>query len=116
MGHSSCPAKSPNFNGSDDISTLKNHYQLSIVPLPLLLQSDPNTLYSKYSSLNIDRDQDLIIQDIIEGKRGLARRRTSWLKNLHQWFEMSTPTLFRSATDKVKILLMTANVLGGQVS
>ena len=56
----------------------------------------------------------VIIQGKIEGKRGPGRRKTSWLPNLHQWYGVSTTTLFRSAVDKVKIMRLIANVLGGQ--
>lgn len=51
-----------------------------------------------------------IIQGKIEGRRGAGRRRTSWLRNLRQ----STRSLFRKAADKVQLMLLIANVLGGQ--
>ena len=62
----------------------------------------------KYEMLHV------IIQGKIEGKRGPGRRKTSWLQNLRQWYGVSTTTLFRSAVDKVKIMRLIANVLGGQ--
>ena len=63
---------------------------------------------SKYELLHI------VIQGKIEGKRGPGRRRTSWLRNLRQWYGVNTTTLFRSAANKVKIMQMIANVLGVQ--
>jgi len=52
----------------------------------------------------------LIIQGKIEGKRAPGRRRTSWLKNLRQWFGRSTSSLFRAAVSKVQIAMMIANL------
>ena len=52
----------------------------------------------------------LIIQGRIEGRRAPGRRRTSWLKNLRQWFGKSTRSLFRAAASKVKIAMMIANL------
>lgn len=59
---------------------------------------------SKYQLLQ------LIMQGKIDGKRGPGRRRTSWLKNLRQWYGASTRTLFRRAVNKLQIALMIANV------
>ena len=55
-----------------------------------------------------------IMQGKIAGRRGPGRRKTSWLKNLRQWFGVSTTTLFRKAVNKTQIMLMMANVRGGQ--
>jgi hypothetical protein len=52
----------------------------------------------------------LIIQGKIMGTRGPGRRRTSWLKNLRQWFRKSTSSLFRAAVNKVMIANLIANV------
>jgi len=52
----------------------------------------------------------LIIQGKIEGKRAPGRRRTSWLKNLRQWFGRNTSSLFRAAVSKVQIAMMIANL------
>ncbi|XP_060520407.1 uncharacterized protein LOC132698368 [Cylas formicarius] len=52
----------------------------------------------------------LIMQGKIDGRRGPGRRRTSWLKNLRQWYGVGARTLFRRAVDKVQIALMIANV------
>ena len=54
-----------------------------------------------------------IIQDKIEGKRGQGRRKMSWLRNLHEWFGQSTTSLFRTAVNKARTMLLIANVLGG---
>ena len=42
----------------------------------------------------------LILQGKIAGKRGVGRRRISWLKNLRQWFNTNTTGLFRAAVNK----------------
>ena len=52
----------------------------------------------------------LIIQGKIQGRRLPGRRRTSWLKNLRQWFNQSSKSLFRAAASKVKIAMMIANL------
>ena len=52
----------------------------------------------------------LIIQGKIEGRRAQGRRRTSWLKNLRQWFGRSTKSLFRAAASKLKIAMMIADL------
>lgn len=52
----------------------------------------------------------LIIQGKIDSKRGPGRRRTSWLKNLRQWFGRSTTSLFRAAASKIKIAMLVANL------
>ncbi|XP_014487698.1 PREDICTED: uncharacterized protein LOC106751329, partial [Dinoponera quadriceps] len=52
-----------------------------------------------------------IIQEKIAGKRGLGIRKISWLKNLRNWYGVSTGILFRVAVDKVRIVMMVTNVL-----
>lgn len=52
----------------------------------------------------------LIMQGKIQGKRPPGRRRTSWLKNLRTWFNLSTSSLFRAAVSKLKIALMIADL------
>jgi hypothetical protein len=52
----------------------------------------------------------LVMQGKIEGKRGPGRRRTSWMKNLRDWFGQSSASLFRAATSKEQIALMVANL------
>ena len=42
----------------------------------------------------------LILQGKIAGKRGVGRRRISWLKNLRQWFNINTAGLFHVAVNK----------------
>lgn len=55
-----------------------------------------------------------LLQNIMEGKikgtRSRGRRRTSWFKNLEDWFGMSSIELFRAAVDKDKIAMMIANL------
>ena len=52
----------------------------------------------------------LVIQGRIEGRRTRGRRRTSWLKNLRDWYQKSTRSLFRAAASKIRIALMIANL------
>ena len=54
-----------------------------------------------------------IMQGKIAGKRGPGRRKTSWLKNLRDWYGVDTNTLFRIAVNKIKIAVMVTNVLKG---
>lgn len=55
-----------------------------------------------------------LLQNIIEGKikgrRSQGRRRTSWLKNLREWFGMTSNQLFRAAVNKVRIAMMISNL------
>lgn len=55
----------------------------------------------------------LIMQGKIEGKRGVGRRRISWLRNLREWFGCSSKHLFRAAVSKVKIAMMVADIRRG---
>ena len=41
-----------------------------------------------------------ILQGKILGARGRGRRRISWLRNLREWFNQSTPGLFRAAVNR----------------
>ncbi|XP_045448929.1 uncharacterized protein LOC123657427 [Melitaea cinxia] len=52
----------------------------------------------------------LVIEGKIEGKRRPGRRKISWLKNLREWFNLSTRSLFRAAASKIKIAMMVANL------
>ncbi|KPJ21112.1 hypothetical protein RR48_00353 [Papilio machaon] len=52
----------------------------------------------------------LIVQGKITGKRSVGRRRTSWLKNLRQWFGKSTRSLFRAAVSRVQVAVMIADL------
>ena len=55
-----------------------------------------------------------LLQVIMEGKiigsRSRGRRKTSWLKNLRDWYGMSSRELFRAAVSKVIIAMMIANL------
>ncbi|CAG9839537.1 unnamed protein product [Diabrotica balteata] len=53
------------------------------------------------------------LQGKIFGKRGPGRRRTSWLKNLRIWFNITYVQLFRATADKIKIDMMKANIRNG---
>lgn len=55
----------------------------------------------------------LIMEGKIEGKRRPGRRKTSWLKNLREWFGMDSKSLFRAAASKVRIVMMIANLRRG---
>ena len=52
----------------------------------------------------------VIIQGKIVGKRSVERRRMSWLRNLKEWFNCSSNHLFRAAVNKLKIIMMIANL------
>ena len=53
----------------------------------------------------------LIIQGKIEGKRGIGRRRMSWMRNLRQWFQINeASTLIRRAQDRETYVQMVANL------
>lgn len=55
----------------------------------------------------------LIIQGRIVGKRSVGRRRMSWLRNLREWFNVTSSDLFRAAASKVRIVMMIANLRNG---
>ena len=52
----------------------------------------------------------LVMQGKIEGRRKPGRRKTSWIKNLREWYGSSTSELFRAAVSKVQIAMMIANL------
>lgn len=52
----------------------------------------------------------LILQGKIQGKRRPGRRRTHWLQNLAEWFNMSTIELFRAATSRAQVAIMIADL------
>ncbi|KAI5725729.1 hypothetical protein M8J77_019394 [Diaphorina citri] len=54
-----------------------------------------------------------ILQGKNNSKRGPGRRRISWLANLRRWFDMSFAELFRTATNKIRIAMMMANIHNG---
>lgn len=51
-----------------------------------------------------------IMEGKIQGKRCQGRRRTSWLRNLREWFSMTSNELFRAAANKVRIAMLIANL------
>lgn len=55
----------------------------------------------------------LVMQGKVFGRRGPGRRRISWLKNLRQWFGITSAELFRRAVNKTMIALMIANIRTG---
>ena len=55
----------------------------------------------------------LVMEGKIEGKRRPGRRKTSWLKNLRDWYDFSSISLFRSAASKVRIAMMIADLRRG---
>lgn len=55
----------------------------------------------------------LVMEGKIEGRRRPGRRKTSWLKNLRDWYGTDSVSLFRSAVSKVQIALMIANLRRG---
>lgn len=54
-----------------------------------------------------------IMQGKIAGKRSPGRRKTSWLKNLRDWYGLDTGTLFKVAVNRIRIAMMVTNVLKG---
>lgn len=52
----------------------------------------------------------LIMEGKIEGKRGLGRKKHSWLKNIRDWTGMSAHSLFRTAQDRQKFAEIVANL------
>lgn len=60
---------------------------------------------SKYSFLQ------LIVEGKIEGRRGVGRKRFSWLRNLRQWFDIrEASTIIHLARDREEFQLMVANL------
>ncbi|KAL0270637.1 UNVERIFIED_CONTAM: hypothetical protein PYX00_001950 [Menopon gallinae] len=49
-------------------------------------------------------------------KYKLLQRRTSWLKNLREWFGLTSTALFRAAASKVAIAMLIANLRRGDGS
>lgn len=56
------------------------------------------------------RIMQLIMQGKIQGKRSIGRRKTSWLRNLREWYGKTTAELFRAAVSKVQIAIMITNL------
>ena len=55
----------------------------------------------------------LAMQGKIYGNRGPGSRCISWLRNLREWFGLSSLELFRRAVNKASIAMMIANVRSG---
>lgn len=56
----------------------------------------------------------LVMQGKIEGKGRPGRRKTSWLKNLREWYGRSTRFLFRAAASKVQIAMRIASAFDNE--
>lgn len=52
----------------------------------------------------------LIMKGKIEGKRGVGRKRISWLRNIKNWTGMNTQQLFRVAEDREAFDIVVANL------
>lgn len=52
----------------------------------------------------------LIMQGKIVGRRSVGRRRNTWLRNLREWFGMTSVELFRAAVSKVQIAMLISNL------
>lgn len=52
----------------------------------------------------------LIIEGKVEGRRGLGRRKHSWLKNLRDWTGLNSHELFRAAQDRQCFAAIVANL------
>jgi len=55
--------------------------------------------------------QHLIVEGKIRSRGGAGRRRTSWLKNLRQWYGKPRVQLFRHAVNRTIIVNMVANMI-----
>lgn len=71
----------------------------------------------EYFGCHAGREKYRLLQNItqgkIAGKRGPGRRKTSWLKNLRDWYGVNSNKLFRLATNKIRISMMVIHVLKG---
>jgi len=55
----------------------------------------------------------LILKGRIEGRRGIGRKKLSWLRNIRTWTEVrSAEELFRMAVDRITMARVIANVRG----
>lgn len=52
----------------------------------------------------------LIMQGKIEGKRGIGRKKHSWLKNIRDWTGLDAHALFRVAQDRTQFAQIIANL------
>ena len=55
----------------------------------------------------------LVKEGKIEGRRRPGWRKTFWLKNLRDWFGISSISLFHSAASKIRIAMMIADLRRG---
>lgn len=58
----------------------------------------------------------LILQAKIDSRKGLERRRISWLVDIRAWFNINSEKLFRMATNKLRIAMMMTNFQNGKAS
>lgn len=52
----------------------------------------------------------LIMEGKIEGKRGIGRKKYSWLKNIRDWTGLDAHTLFKAAQDREEYAKIVANI------
>lgn len=52
----------------------------------------------------------LLMEGKIEGRRGLGRRKCSWLKNIREWTGLDTCTLLRAARNREEFAGIVANL------
>lgn len=52
----------------------------------------------------------LVMEGKIEGKRGIGRRKCSWLRNIREWTGMDTPSLLRTAQDRQRFAEVVADL------
>ena len=70
----------------------------------------------KASKLNIMKNSQrylllqVVLQEIVMGRRGVGRKIISWLKNLRIWFSSRTNQLFRAVVNKVIIVKIIADI------
>lgn len=53
----------------------------------------------------------LILEGKINGKRGQGRRKKSWFKNIKEWTEQNTATLFHATYNRTEYNMMIANLV-----
>ena len=91
---------------NDDVLT---HMQTSLTLLPSI-KKRKLTYFGHVMRNEKYRLLHVILQGRIVGRRVRGRRRTSWLKNLRDWYGQNNTSLFRAAANKVRIAMMIANL------
>ncbi|KAH1021873.1 hypothetical protein HUJ04_011357 [Dendroctonus ponderosae] len=96
--------------GVPESRTIAFHSGLIFQPLEAEM---PQTNPPKSRATTNGRHKRNIMKGKIQGRRCPERRRTSWLKNLREWYGVDSTRLFRAAANKIKIIMKIADVLEG---